>query len=236
MNRSKVAGLLSGVVLAGTMMVSATAQAGWSANVAMTTDYRYRGISQNDEAFAIQGGFDYEHDSGFYAGVWGSSVDFQVAGDETSSELDIYGGFSGEFSNGLGWDVGVIRYAYPNTASFTNYEFTEIYGGLSYGMFSVNLARTGEFFGNTGSATYFNVAVDGEVGGFGIGASVGRQNVDNSKWGGPDWTDTKVYVSRNVGGFDLEAAWIDTNLSKTGCFGLDWCDSTLVLTVSKSFE
>ena len=59
----------------------------------MTTDYRFRGISQNDEDFAIQGGFDYAHDSGFYAGLWASNVDFQIQTvDDASAELDIYAG------------------------------------------------------------------------------------------------------------------------------------------------
>ncbi|BBI65570.1 hypothetical protein HSBAA_PA_1730 (plasmid) [Vreelandella sulfidaeris] len=47
---------------------------------------------------------DYEHASGFYAGGWGSNVDF---GDGTSYELDLYAGFSGSVEE-LGYDVGYI--------------------------------------------------------------------------------------------------------------------------------
>ena len=86
-----------------------TSAAQVSANVALTTDYVWRGVSQNLEDPAIQGGFDYAHDSGFYIGIWGSSVDFQ--GPE-STELDIYGGWSTEFENGVGFDVGFIEYTY----------------------------------------------------------------------------------------------------------------------------
>lgn len=46
----------------------------FSANVTVTSDYAYRGISQTDERPAIQGGFDFRHDSGFYAGTWASSI------------------------------------------------------------------------------------------------------------------------------------------------------------------
>ena len=81
--------------------VSASADDPISGNVALTTDYRFRGISQSDESPAIQGGFDFEHDSGFYLGAWGSSVDFDTngAGYDGCLELDLYGGFSNSFGD-----------------------------------------------------------------------------------------------------------------------------------------
>ena len=57
-----------------------------SANVAFTSDYVWRGMTQSDGP-AIQGGFDYEADGGFYAGIWGSNVNFN---DGAGSELDLY--------------------------------------------------------------------------------------------------------------------------------------------------
>ena len=59
-----------------------------SGNVALTSDYKFRGISQSDEDIAIQGGFDFEHESGFYLGTWGSSVDFDTNGDCCDGSLD----------------------------------------------------------------------------------------------------------------------------------------------------
>jgi hypothetical protein len=48
----------------------------FSANVALTTNYMFRGVSQTGNAAAIQGGFDYIYKPwGLYAGVWGSNVD-----------------------------------------------------------------------------------------------------------------------------------------------------------------
>ena len=65
-------------------MTSASALAEASANIAFATDYRFRGISQTDKDFAIQGGFDYAWDSGFYIGTWASNVDnFSPAPDGT---------------------------------------------------------------------------------------------------------------------------------------------------------
>ena len=55
----------------------------FSANVALTSEYLFRGLSQNDDAPAIQGGFDYEVEVAkpvsLYAGAWGSNVDFNEA-------------------------------------------------------------------------------------------------------------------------------------------------------------
>ncbi|CAN5295550.1 TorF family putative porin [soil metagenome] len=75
----------------------------------VTSDYRFRGVSQSGEDFAIQGSFTVTHSSGFYAGVWGSSIAFAQG-----TELDIIGGFSHEIVPGLTGDVGFTYYVYPN--------------------------------------------------------------------------------------------------------------------------
>ena len=85
-----------------------------STNVAIATDYMYRGGSQTTEQPAISGGFDYGHSSGVYAGVWASNVDF---GNSANIEIDYYGGIAGELSNGIGWDVGGLYYSYPGVKS-----------------------------------------------------------------------------------------------------------------------
>ena len=60
---------------------------------------------------ATVGGFDYSHESGFYAGTWGSNVAFGGAG----LELDTYAGFTGVFEGVIDYDIGYIDYAYPGT-------------------------------------------------------------------------------------------------------------------------
>ena len=149
------------VTLAGALATPAVAQdaedalpEGWSvsANLAFTTDYRWRGVSFSDGDFAVQGGFDLAHENGFYAGVWASSIETYggildtqlietldpddvpttlavptfLSGGET--ELDLYGGFAGG-KDALGYDVGVIWYFYPG--SFIDTDYGEVYGSLS---------------------------------------------------------------------------------------------------------
>ena len=83
-----------------------------SANVALTSDYRFRGVSFSDGDIAIQGGIDVAHDSGFYIGTWASSIEDSATFGHT--ELDLYGGWSGEVSSGVTVDVGLLYYVYPN--------------------------------------------------------------------------------------------------------------------------
>ncbi len=85
-----------------------------SANINFTSDYYARGVSQSWHMPAVQGGFDVSHASGFYAGVWGSSISERTyVGGQT--EFDFYGGYNGTISavEGLGYTVGVIGYIYP---------------------------------------------------------------------------------------------------------------------------
>lgn len=100
-----------------------------SGNVSIATDYMWRGVSQTNGDFAVSGGFDLAAGN-FYIGTWGSNVDFGDSTD-TNLELDFYGGFAGETAAGLGWDVGVIYYNYPDSSD-SDLDFLEIYGGLAY--------------------------------------------------------------------------------------------------------
>ncbi|MGB3806599.1 MAG: TorF family putative porin, partial [Erythrobacter sp.] len=100
-----------------------------SANVAFASEYRFRGVDLSGGEFAVQGGFDLGHSSGFYVGTWASSLDEQTVG-YGSTELDIYGGWGGEISDGIGVDVGVIGYLYPD-AGPGEFDYVEFYGSVS---------------------------------------------------------------------------------------------------------
>ena len=86
------------------------------------------------------------HESGWYVGAWASNVDF---GDDVDIdyEVDLYTGFSGGDEEGLGWDVGFVYYAYPDESD-ANYP--EIYGKLSYGMFSGALFYSNDYVNSGG--------------------------------------------------------------------------------------
>ena len=106
----------------------------FSFNVGAVTDYRYRGISQSRLDPALQGGIDYSHASGFYIGTWASTIKWiEDAGGGADVELDLYGGYKGSIVEGLGFDVGVLRYQYPGSELPVSPNTTELYGALTYG-------------------------------------------------------------------------------------------------------
>jgi uncharacterized protein (TIGR02001 family) len=127
--------LLAATILAGSVFAAAPALAQEvgeftvSGNATLVTDYRFRGISLTDGDFAIQGGVDVVHSSGFYVGTWASSLeDSAVYG---NAELDIYAGWSGEVSSGLTLDAGVLYYAYPNGKDVAPANIWEPYASIS---------------------------------------------------------------------------------------------------------
>lgn len=149
---SLAAGLLSCVAL-GNLAVAQTAAPAvpaaapadpgpLTANVSLTSDYRYRGISQSNLQPAIQGGFDYAHSSGFYIGNWNSSISWisdaaSASGNSASApiEMDFYAGYKYEWSKGFTADVGILQYYFPTsgaTGFTTNPNTTELYAAQKF--------------------------------------------------------------------------------------------------------
>lgn len=132
-----VRGAIAATLLAGTALSAAPAFAQdaeapkeitVTGSAAVTSDYRFRGVSQSGGDIAIQGGITVSHASGFYVGTWGSSIDLgSLYG---STELDIFGGWTGEVASGVTTDVGLLYYAYPN-GSGGDSEFFEPYASVS---------------------------------------------------------------------------------------------------------
>jgi len=158
MKNLKIKFLLYIYVLISVFSISNTyAVEGLSANVAVTSNYLWRGLEQTNGKSAVSGGLDYEAQSGFYAGTWASNADWSQG---MTYELDLYGGYGGEF-NGIGFDLGFISYLYPD--SDEDVDFTELNFGLSLGSFSISYAVLADAEGvDFGDDSY--VAVDASFG------------------------------------------------------------------------
>jgi len=126
----------------------------FTGNVGLFSDYRFRGISQTYKAPAVQGGFDYAHESGFYLGTWASNVSGNLY-TNGNLEWDFYGGYKFEPVKGLGIDLGTLYYYYPEARSGSaagvqnvKYNNWEIYGAASYSYFSAKLSYSlTDYFG-----------------------------------------------------------------------------------------
>jgi uncharacterized protein (TIGR02001 family) len=112
----------------------------FTANIAVTTNYKFRGQDQGTGRYfspAIQGGFDWSQ-NGFYLGNWNSNVSFGG-----NIEMDFYGGYKGEIVKDLGYDVGLLQYYYPQRKNpAINFDVTEIYGALTYMWMSLKYSHT----------------------------------------------------------------------------------------------
>lgn len=126
-----------------------------SANVSMVNDYRFRGVSLSDKDFALQGGLDYAHESGFYVGGWASSLASSNAYGEL--EVDLYAGYAGEIE-GISFDIGGLLYAFPTGDHSAQTDYFEAYAsvGVDLGIASatVGLAYA---FSNDGTGNEDNI-------------------------------------------------------------------------------
>ncbi len=205
-------------------------------NVAFVSDYLFRGVTQTDGDPAIQGGFQFNHDSGVYAGAWGSSISWLSDSDPDVSsqvELNAFLGYAGEFgTSGVGYDVGVLHYAYPGSypAGFTDPDTTELYAGISWGVLGASYAyAVSDLFGTPDSdgSSHLELTADWEFDdGWTLNGAVGRQWIRNLDDG--DYTHWRLGVTRSFqAGFDLSVAWVDTNL--------DGGDDAFVVSLAKGF-
>jgi len=200
-------------------------------NVALTTDYKFRGISQTDGGAAIQGGFDVGFDSGFYLGTWGSNVDFA-----NSLELDYYGGWAGDLSDSVSVDVGYLYYDYPS--SDTEDDYQEVYASVSFADFTLGAAISDDYYLETGDFYYVYAQYGFEIGdGWAIDLHVGVNEFDEELFlsdGADSYVDYSVGVSKDYAGVTWGLSYVGTDLDEDEVFGEDWGDDSVVFTISKS--
>ncbi len=186
-------------------------------NVGVTSDYRYRGISQSRLKPALQGGIDYASPSGFYVGTWASTIKWiKDAGGDADVEIDVYGGYKGEISKGLGFDVGVLTYQYPGNKLATSANTTELYGALTFGPATLKYSHsvTNLFgFSDSKGSGYIDLSAGFDMGeGITVTPHIGYQRVH--KLSVASYTDYSVTVSKDFSGVVLSAAIVGTDAKK----------------------
>ena len=211
-----------------------------TANVTITNDYRYRGISQTNYQPAIQGGFDYAHESGFYIGNWNSTINWVSNttnnGVKAPIEMDFYGGFKKELiAPGFASDFGVLQYFYPQTGGnynsmMLNPNTTEIYVAQNFtfgpvsGFVKVNYALTNIFgIPNSSGSFYPDLTANYDTGIWGVSVNghigyqyIAGQPVNSGPLTQPlnnlSYTDWKLGMTKDFGGgLSLSASYVSTN-------------------------
>ena len=214
-------GLLLLGLAAGSLNAAAVELTG---DVTFASDYAFRGVSQTEEAPALQGGLSLSTESGFYVSVWGSNVDFLAEG---TLELDVLLGWSGAINDDWSTDVGIMRYGYPN-AEIDGSNFYEVYGSLSYKDLTFGVAYSDDYWANSGNFIYayagYSYAVTDYLT---LDLHVGQNEYDDSSASYLDWS---VGVSTEVLGAGLSLTYVDTDIDDSYL-----ADSRVIFAISKSF-
>jgi len=210
-----------------------------SYNVALTSDYRYRGVSQSRLKPAVSGGADYTNNpTGLYVGTWLSSIKWiKDGGGDTNFEWDVYGGKRGEFGNGFSYDVGGLYYFYPSNGLSTNANTFELYGQLGYGPAYIKYSHsTTNLFGvaDSKNSGYLDVGANFDMNeGYMLNLHVGRQKVEHND--SLSYTDYKLGVTKDFGVVTGSVAVVKANITSLAPNGKNLAKTGLVLTVSKTF-
>jgi uncharacterized protein (TIGR02001 family) len=210
-----------------------------SYNIAVTSDYRYRGISQTRLNPALQGGVDYVNNpTGLYVGAWASSIKWvKDGGGDANVELDIYAGKRGEITKDFTYDVGGLYYLYPSNGLTPSANTFELYAQVASGPFSLKYSHsTTNLFGfadskNSGyvDAQFNQDLYDGYI----LNLHAGHQNVKNN--GVSSYSDYKIGFTKDFGVATVALAAVFTNTDAYVGRGKNLGKTGAVLTISKTF-
>lgn len=211
-----------------------------SYNAAITTDYRYRGLSQSRLDPALQGGADYVNNpTGLYVGTWLSTIKWtKDLGGDGNIEWDIYGGKRGQITEDVSYDVGGLYYFYPSNGLPVNANTFELYGQLGYGPAYIKYSHsTSNLFGTGDSkgSGYLDIGANIELmTGLTLNLHAGHQKVaHNSQY---SYNDLKIGVSKDFGFATVALAALKANTSSyLSPSGRNLGKTGLVLSASKTF-
>ncbi|MFC5458685.1 TorF family putative porin [Massilia niabensis] len=213
-----------------------------SYNVALASEYRYRGLSQTRFDPALQGGADYTHSpSGFYAGTWLSTIKWtKDLGGDGNVEVDLYAGKRGQLTEAISYDVGGLYYWYPENDLNPNANTFEVYGQIGVGPAYLKYSHsTTNLFGTPDSKQSgyldFGANVPLPVAeGLVLNLHVGRQRVENN--GALSYTDYKVGLTKDLGFASASLAWIRADTEAyLSPRGRNLGKSAAVVSISKTF-
>ncbi|MBP6014204.1 MAG: TorF family putative porin [Alphaproteobacteria bacterium] len=212
----------------------------WSISLAFTSDYRFRGQSQTSRDPAPQASVNFESASGFFAGVWASTIDFSESLDfDSELEIDLYAGYNFSLGENTEGSLKATYYFYPDNPG--NYEYFEFQAALSHSFDRITLSGelnySPDYFNETGSA----IAVAGGaevslVDNLSASGHVGYQWIDdNALFATPDFLywDLGLTLTLLEEHITLDARYVATDLDDADCFGgTDLCEGGFVGTVT----
>lgn len=222
-------------------------------NFGIYSQYVFRGLTQTDGKPAFQGGFDFTHTNGWYAGTWGSNISWihdqgsaSPCDHGCSLEWDLYGGYRYAINDDWGTDVGVLYYFYPGSylPGAIKPNTTEVYASIAWKWLSLKFSDslTNTFGVSDAKGTYYldlsaNYPINDVLT---LNAHVGTQQYHGNGGSNDDafsYTDWKLGVTWVYNGYNIGAYWTDSNAKDAGytIANRNIGDSTGVVFVQKTF-
>lgn len=220
------------ILLSSLLFCSTSALAATSATVTVVSDYLFNGVSQTQEDPALQASFDWAGDSGMYAGVWGSNVDF---GEGTDIEADAYIGYYTSLTDSINLDIGIAQYTYHGGDMSSDYNYAETYAKFNYGNTNLNFWHAWDYFGTGAGHSIImlthNIPINDA---FSVDVGVDySMSHDADKWeweeGDDNYIHWRIGANYTINDWNLSASYEDTDLETYG-------DSTILFTVSRTFN
>lgn len=188
-----------------------------SVNAGVTSDYRFRGISQNQGNPSLTGGIEYTDPSGIFLGLQGSTVSKDLYTDTIGMEGNVLLGYRYNLQ-GFTVEVGSMNYLYPGNSTFNT---SEAFVGLGYGPLSVRASTSlTDSFGVADSrwSQYYEANLNypiSQLEGFSLLGHVGRTQVANNS--NLNYTDWNAGLGYTRAGWTVAAKYY-TNTNKGSGF------------------
>ncbi|MEN9465632.1 MAG: hypothetical protein RL217_1813 [Pseudomonadota bacterium] len=203
-----------------------------SAEVGVISDYRYNGVSQTEQNPAVQAALNYSHDSGFYAGLWGSNAHF--SGTKVSTELDTSVGYSLAVAENTVLDAGLATYNYFGGKDTDANNYPELYVGVTLPSNTSIYAHYSHDYGGAGLSSYFvELSQDYEWEEYLFNVRATHTQTDQDDF----WGDKNSYqhieasVARGWQGVDFKLSALATTIEDD-----DNAEPMLVLGISKAWS
>ena len=202
------------------------------------SDYRYRGVSLSRERPAAQLTIAYDDPGGGYGGLFASTVAFAAASARTL-ELVGFAGIAIPLSGELHADAGIDYAAFGG--NLRDYDYGEVYAGVSSRDWSVRLHYSPDYFGVSGNSLYGEIDLThpiGErvalIGHLGLLVPTAPREAAPLR-SNRDTVDARAGVALDVAGLNLQIVWVSTNAARTGYPITRQRGDTVVFSVSRMF-
>jgi len=202
------------------VVFSDIASAELTANASAYSNYIFRGTTYSGDSAVVQGGIDWNNNSGIYAGTWVSTLGSAGVG---GNEIDFYSGYTGE-AGALTYDIGVLTYQYTSSPQFN---YTEAYFSAKYNIFTIGANYTIDAASGNNNAAfdqgdiYVFASADFTAGPVDVSLYAGSYNFSNdSKFGNGDISYAHIGASVSKGGFSFAIDKSDVDDTNTAVGGL----------------